>query len=983
MKTKLLLMLLAIALVAGAAQANMLTNPSFEDGAFDAKSAPDDWEISYESWLSGWTWMNNDDDDPDARTGTKHLKLNAWWTGSYNEVYQWVTGMKENDDYSFSVWARSNGTGKIADAELVLYFYDSASVQVGSTIYTTPVSVGDEWTYVEWTHTTPPGTVAAYFSLYGIFTNGYFNPDGSINPDGGGIHYDDANMIGPDPNIHAGPDMISWDGQTVSLTGSTSLVESYSTIKWSADPNYCAVITDGDTLTPSVQVNPIIESGPAIIANHSFENGLTGWATASGSGHGTWDGTGWDPNDLFKVYYKPTDGRLSGYVDGVSDGLGQPGQIYQILANNLVAANTTYTLMVDVVNDGYYEEDVQYRVQLRAGTGAGSVLAKDNNTQHALDTYGVWETSIVTYNSGATPAKLGLPMEIRLVAIYNANGTIEGGTGETTNEMTFDNVRLTANPPFPAYVPDILTYTMTVEIDGNKFDTMKIDVYPDACAAKLGADLREVTDLVGDDCITDLPDLDELLKTWTVDNALTEPWAKVQEQGPGTGPGLVPGGEQIAIVNAGFEDPEMADGTYIEYCDGWEPFGDAWYGVCNPAASGGDYYGFGGITPEGENLMSVGGGDAEDRLEMYIAQILTETLAANTAYELTVEVGNNPMYDWFGYRVQLLAGGEVIAEDDSSLTPDDNVWETSTVTYISRGINPYVGELLEIRLMALGFSTADNYLEINFDDVRLRAGSADIISPLDYAYIHPTSELELTWTNMDPNNPADSVWVDILFGTEPNKTDPGYNMTRIVDAVEDANSTTVDVSSLGTYYWQRNSYIYGDPGVVGYDTGDPNTDDPNVIKGPIWRFHVVDDIPVSVVAGHDWVTWSGQKVSLASAVIDDGVSTLMIGWTANPTDGVSWPEGSDVLDPNVVITKATDNPSIVTLRVTAEDGAGSVEATIMIDVYDTACLAAIGLGAEYDPGDIDKDCDTDLGDFAAIGEEWLVYRELTTSIVKP
>jgi hypothetical protein len=549
--------------------------------------------------------------------------------------------------------------------------------------------------------------------------------------------------------------------------------------------------------------------------------------------------------------------------------------------------------------------------------------------------------------------------------------------------MCFDNVQLTADPPFPAYVPDILTYTMTVEIDGDKYDTMKIDVYPNPCMAKMGAGLREVTDLVGVDCMTDLADLDELLNTWTVDNALTEPFAIGEGEGPGTGPGLVPGGEQIAIVNAGFEDPVMADGTYIDYVDGWEAFGEAWYGLSNPAASGGDYYGFGGITPEGENLGIVGGGDYDYRQEPGMAQILTETLAANTGYELTVEVGNNPMYYWVGYRVQLLAGGEVIAEDDSSLTPDDDVFETSTVTYISRGIDPYVGELLEIRLMIICNLDELWYLEMNFDDVRLRAGSADIISPLDYAYIHPTSELELTWTNLDPNYPNEHVYVDILFGTEPNKTDPGYDMTRIVDAVEDANSTTVDVSSLGTYYWQRNSYIYGDPNVVGYETGDPNGNDPNIIKGPIWRFHVVDDIPVSVEAGHDWVTWSGQKVSLASTVIDDGVSTLTVGWAADPCDGVSWPDGSDVLDPNVVITKATDNPSIVTLKVTAEDGAGSVEATIMIDVYDTACLAAIGLGAEYDPGDIDRDCDTDLGDFAAIAEEWFVYTELTTSIVKP
>ena len=55
-----------------------------------------------------------------------------------------------------------------------------------------------------------------------------------------------------------------------------------------------------------------------------------------------------------------------------------------------------------------------------------------------------------------------------------------------------------------------------------------------------------------------------------------------------------------------------------------------------------------------------------------------------------------------------------------------------------------------------------------------------------------------------------------------------------------------------------------------------------------------------------------------------------------------------------------------------------------IYVYDTACLAAIGLGmTELDPGDFDADCDTDLVDLAAMAEEWLVNNELTESVPKP
>jgi hypothetical protein len=417
-------------------------------------------------------------------------------------------------------------------------------------------------------------------------------------------------------------------------------------------------------------------------------------------------------------------------------------------------------------------------------------------------------------------------------------------------------------------------------------------------------------------------------------------------------------------------------------------------------------------------------------------------------------------------------------------------------------------------------------------------------------------------------------------------------MTKIVDAVEDANSVTVDANDLGTYYWQVNTYIYGDPDVVDYNpVGDPNM--PNIIEGTIWRFHVVTDAPVSVGVGNDMITWSGQAVQLESSIDDDGTSELTIGWTANPDGGVgltvefsdpnaedptvtitkvpysaarianagfenpvlidddwgwphpgwgwfynddycgTWnpaasdypdeaPEGESIgwvnpggeindngtpTDPNddfwdlspgglaqilpetfaaettytltvevgnptgydwggygvqivaggtgtapgeitggtvlaedanslsiaegtfatstVVYTynpahaalvgeqlqirllslggasvdeevnfdnvQLTANPPFpaptefftVTLTLSASDDVSSDEDTMKIDVHDTACLAAISEGEEYDAGDFDVDCDTDLEDYAAIAEEWLVYNGLTESIVKP
>jgi len=65
-----------------------------------------------------------------------------------------------------------------------------------------------------------------------------------------------------------------------------------------------------------------------------------------------------------------------------------------------------------------------------------------------------------------------------------------------------------------------------------------------------------------------------------------------------------------------------------------------------------------------------------------VAQILTETVAADTDYTLTATVGNSYAYYWSGYSVQLLAGGTVIAEDNNTWWPEDYMlWDTSTVEY--------------------------------------------------------------------------------------------------------------------------------------------------------------------------------------------------------------------------------------------------------------------------------------------------------------
>ena len=75
----------------------------------------------------------------------------------------------------------------------------------------------------------------------------------------------------------------------------------------------------------------------------------------------------------------------------------------------------------------------------------------------------------------------------------------------------------------------------------------------------------------------------------------------------------------------------------------------------------------------------------------------------------------------------------------------------------------------------------------------------------------------------------------------------------------------------------------------------------------------------------------------------------------------------------MTITKATSNPSPVTVTLTASDASDSFSSSLIVDLYDTPCDAAIGKGLKSNyPTDIaGDDCKVNLEDVAAIAAEWL------------
>jgi hypothetical protein len=142
-------------------------------------------------------------------------------------------------------------------------------------------------------------------------------------------------------------------------------------------------------------------------------------------------------------------------------------------------------------------------------------------------------------------------------------------------------------------------------------------------------------------------------------------------------------------------------------------------------------------APEGDNvvLLYMDGDDGGG--EYGVEQELSATLQANTVYTLSVEVGDIascaglvPPYTSFfdldgfpGHRVQLLAGGVVVAEHSASLSLSEGGFGSVELQLTTGSAPPQLGEPLSIRLVNRNQPDLPGVsgLEVDFDDVRLDA----------------------------------------------------------------------------------------------------------------------------------------------------------------------------------------------------------------------------------------------------------------------
>lgn len=161
-------------------------------------------------------------------------------------------------------------------------------------------------------------------------------------------------------------------------------------------------------------------------------------------------------------------------------------------------------------------------------------------------------------------------------------------------------------------------------------------------------------------------------------------------------------GEQIAIGNPGFELPVYAlcgFGPTVSWQGG---NGGSW----RPGMNQCPHNGYPNGIPEGGQIGYVNGGA--------FTQVLSTSLAANSQYQLTVEVGRrNDCCQMISYSIQLRAGGVVLVEDPGTLDPDNGTFETSVICVTIGATHPQLGQPLEIRLALSGGGQA------NFDNVRL------------------------------------------------------------------------------------------------------------------------------------------------------------------------------------------------------------------------------------------------------------------------
>jgi len=565
MKMKLLLMLLAIALMAGVAGANMLTNPGFEEGAFGSADTPDGWAHYWTGYSAQHVWISS---AAGAHSGDKFMKMYNWlpYGDSSDAFLGQVVEVQGGGEYSFEVWAKNAVAGSPKTAMMSVEWYSTSSILTSSaagyisSAYTS-AAAGDDWGSISFSDIAPADAIVGYFWLVAPLVN-----------DSNSICYDDASMVGPDPNfvVDAGVDMITWSGEPVQLDPEiTKCVDEPGplTYHWSSDPN--AYFSDPDALAPTATIiyDPsanlggggggevtILDPTPITVPNQGFEDrvmpdGNYGWWRT------TYNPNSWRYADHNNDYpgeqsvsyffqWNPgfdvppgTNWRDNGYGGEAPEGDNviavdnSIGGCAQILAETF-DHNKAYQLTAKVANSDAWGWWEGYGLEILVGgtnnntntsgywtVNGGTRIAYVEKTEEqcGFEDETFYTVSLTYLPNEADAGFDGDPLQIRVMSHSDDGYAI------------FDDVTLVSGTEWTVTGgggdPNYNTVTLTLQVSDESLtrkDTMTIDVYETQCGASIAAGATPLDADRDGDCIVNLGDFAEIAAEWLDGSDLAE-----------------------------------------------------------------------------------------------------------------------------------------------------------------------------------------------------------------------------------------------------------------------------------------------------------------------------------------------------------------------------------------------------------------------------------------------------------------------------
>jgi len=346
--------------------------------------------------------------------------------------------------------------------------------------------------------------------------------------------------------------------------------------------------------------------------------------------------------------------------------------------------------------------------------GGDRVVAPDPGT---VDPPAVTFTDAgVSLNAGAAPPELlGGPLAVRLRL-----------ASETAQRSThFDHVRLTFSEPAGNVPP-------AVQLDAPAAVQLGETVTLGATALDADGAVSAVR-FYADGALLGAVATQPFAFEWTptAEGAVTLRAEAKDEAGAVTASETVqlsvlnPTSGSIAVVNPSFETPFLGD-SIVQNNDGvpgwtFNASGPTYRGIFNPpAASYPEAAGHGTpIGADGAQVAFLFGNGGVPTAE----QDLGVALRAGRLYTLRVAVGHfDPAQPYApstygGYRLELLAGGTVIASDQDSFTPALHTFSDAVLTLDADTVDPsLIDQPLAIRL---GISATEAGRSTHFDHVRL------------------------------------------------------------------------------------------------------------------------------------------------------------------------------------------------------------------------------------------------------------------------